>query len=1061
MGRIIKAKGILVASVCSVLGGILITSAPVFAAAGDGSGATGGACGKWWDTCYGATWQYYSTTSDKVVIYPASENVYNNQKVSPSNWKNGTWEITGCGQHGGYYRLALAIHNGASEDRRMNYTLPSGAVETQGQVGIYQIQRINSEGGLYAGAGTLGGTLATYRQPDIGGPGLNWDEVQKKFEIAEQHNATNGRKWGGETGWFCYNPAWDSEDSQFNSWSYISGDGIEGHQSTFPAPDSSKEINRITTEAEKVTLNFGHQLSYVHPTTPGTYASVSTSWDTVVTIDGSQQEDKRASGIWSPPTSGPATADDYSNNNLGANSVEVVISAGESKKVCSTISYKKKHIAWIETGQAGNFIVDENGSNGEGKSTICVTVERGISSSGGSEFTSQSFGSVVVDGETLRPTSAIDGILDNQNPPTETAEDSAGKAGFVSFSIEIDQESVDIDFWHLIYYAPDTVFKEKDTAPKVETKWESKIEVKTSGKRTQENKHPADSDWKTISTSSGEYSPSNTKANGTSKQLPSEERALTTVMLEKGQTALVCSTIKYEPKYITFKVKEGGDHDGEKGHTLDHQYYDYEVDERKGSGSSQACVKIYRPTEPEGTPWSGNSGGAEGDPLFAGEATRIGWNVWAQGSSTDRLTSYQAINYVTSASTNYNASLLHGTNKSYNSPCNFYGALWSSTGLCSMLSNYSGGVQSILWDERNEEQPIVSPNEVGRKHANSAGYFYEKWRCVPNPSPQGGCTWKHVGPDYWSIYNSAVRTIVKRPSVSIWNGSLFTPNSVSTSVATRYDVGLNAINVPLGSVSSTTKNFGSWTEYLEVVGGTLNGMTSGTVLSTGLSGQNFSITDNSPMTIANQDNKLGESGINSNSILRARLQDYLFSKATVQVGNYTSESLGLGENMRGTTIINIDGDLEINQDITLDFSSSSSIYTLPQVIIFASGNINIKSKVGRIDAWLVTKGELNTCSDFKGGETAANIYEAPTSVCSKSLTINGPVFAKNVILNRTYGADGFSNNDTDLAGSSDTRAATGEVFNLSADTYLWAYAQSGRYGSSYSEAYSRELPPRY
>ena len=42
-----------------------------------------------------------------------------------------------------------------------------------------------------------------------------------------------------------------------------------------------------------------------------------------------------------------------------------------------------------------------------------------------------------------------------------------------------------------------------------------------------------------------------------------------------------------------------------------------------------------------------------------------------------------------------------------------------------------------------------------------------------------------------------------------------------------------------------------------------------------------------------------------------------------------------------------------------------------------------------------------------------------------------------------------------------TKEAPAEIFNLRADTYLWAYAQAGRYDSSYTESYSRELPPRY
>ncbi len=41
------------------------------------------------------------------------------------------------------------------------------------------------------------------------------------------------------------------------------------------------------------------------------------------------------------------------------------------------------------------------------------------------------------------------------------------------------------------------------------------------------------------------------------------------------------------------------------------------------------------------------------------------------------------------------------------------------------------------------------------------------------------------------------------------------------------------------------------------------------------------------------------------------------------------------------------------------------------------------------------------------------------------------------------------------------RFSPAEIFSLGADDYLWAYAQAGRYNSSYTDAYTRELPPRY
>ena len=60
-----------------------------------------------------------------------------------------------------------------------------------------------------------------------------------------------------------------------------------------------------------------------------------------------------------------------------------------------------------------------------------------------------------------------------------------------------------------------------------------------------------------------------------------------------------------------------------------------------------------------------------------------------------------------------------------------------------------------------------------------------------------------------------------------------------------------------------------------------------------------------------------------------------------------------------------------------------------------------------------------------------------------------------VVLNRHYGSDKSPGN------TSGTRYAPAEVFNFGGDDYLWAYAQAGRYSSSYTETYTRELAPRY
>ena len=149
-----------------------------------------------------------------------------------------------------------------------------------------------------------------------------------------------------------------------------------------------------------------------------------------------------------------------------------------------------------------------------------------------------------------------------------------------------------------------------------------------------------------------------------------------------------------------------------------------------------------------------------------------------------------------------------------------------------------------------------------------------------------------------------------------------------------------------------------------------------------------------------------------------------------------------------------------------------SIAEIPQVIIFA-GNINITDNVTQLDAWLVSEGgKIDTCSS---GISDANS-------CNKTLIINGPVFANSLALNRTAGALQGMNSARTLTGynlpfvpmesdsslldpsahniANDGHITPAEIFNLRADTYLWAYSQASRYTEAQT-TYTRELAPRY
>lgn len=153
-------------------------------------------------------------------------------------------------------------------------------------------------------------------------------------------------------------------------------------------------------------------------------------------------------------------------------------------------------------------------------------------------------------------------------------------------------------------------------------------------------------------------------------------------------------------------------------------------------------------------------------------------------------------------------------------------------------------------------------------------------------------------------------------------------------------------------------------------------------------------------------------------------------------------------------------------------SSYDNIAQIPQTIIIAH-NIHIDPSVENIDAWLIAgynggSGIIDTCYGYEPGDNLN------ADVCNKQLKVNGPVFAKTIRLNRTYGAGSEELADKQYRYSSSgaimdswstlspnpTSIDSAEIFNLRADAYLWAYAQAQRFSQAVT-TYSRELAPRY
>lgn len=400
---------------------------------------------------------------------------------------------------------------------------------------------------------------------------------------------------------------------------------------------------------------------------------------------------------------------------------------------------------------------------------------------------------------------------------------------------------------------------------------------------------------------------------------------------------------------------------------------------------------------------------------------------------------------------------------------------------------------------------------------------------------------------YWNVSGATCRTISKKPSIQVWNGSIYTNGAVNTFMSQKI------VNAKLGSDINAPKDlFGSWTDYALIAGKDINGMVSGAAL--GFNNNRYDLSGNggqpdssdtdeklNPLTIANQ-TTFGNSGINASTAINMnleRLRSRYSEKASNLANNETNtgsqsaiissktglqfvyhngnlktsvlairhsgnapnqttyrdrngnliKGLGDGKN-DNTLVIYVKGNLIIDNNICLgdgckgtgmqliDYGlnrKTNSAAKLPQVLIFAD-NISIAENVTRVDAWLIAQdGEINTCAEHTPNSVVAKDARQrfADGNCDKTLMINGPIYAYDLVLPRTAGAThGYSpSNPSDVlyrqfgavgnANDANLGSATpAEIFNLRADVYLWAYNQAQRYSEAIV-TYKRELAPRY
>lgn len=266
--------------------------------------------------------------------------------------------------------------------------------------------------------------------------------------------------------------------------------------------------------------------------------------------------------------------------------------------------------------------------------------------------------------------------------------------------------------------------------------------------------------------------------------------------------------------------------------------------------------------------------------------------------------------------------------------------------------------------------------------------------------------------------------LVKKPKVQFWGNGVYSKSGIRTSL-------------------STTKQgvLGSWVEYEALSGVKIKDFRTESSQST----RKLAIEDYSSKSSFGQ----GKSSIDSlisNIASKFPKKNFEDMNTKVEVYGDANRQLGSISADKQTRVIygkniRISGDI-VNADRAVNNDSD-----FRQIIIIADGDITIDQGVKRVDAWLIAQGVINTCA-VNGAQNANDVN---MKNCDNQLRVRGGTVSKGLRLWRTAGSDGTAK---------DTLANPAEIFNQSADTYLWAQSQSGSAGKIVT-TYTKELPVRY
>ena len=402
----------------------------------------------------------------------------------------------------------------------------------------------------------------------------------------------------------------------------------------------------------------------------------------------------------------------------------------------------------------------------------------------------------------------------------------------------------------------------------------------------------------------------------------------------------------------------------------------------------------------------------------------------------------------------------------------------TKTGPCQYYENKGRGVYNCKETDKSNLSSFTGTFEASYRVPVNAAVGTKICAAAAIKPARGVPSTNTIYTDYWNISDASCRYIAKKPNLQMWGASFYTAGNATTSV-TEYKYH----NTDL----KRKYVFGSWEEFAAIAKGEIKGFSTANLTgyinypnSGGMQIQGDDrYCNRTLLSIANLScsaNVTGDSGVTlDNSIVDSVISRFSLIKGTPVSGNvnigqsfetdgktrytYASGNItitnayelgnGITHVIYAKKTTDSDGNITINTNFTYNNGPYTKADGIPQYLIIADGNINIAPNVSRIDAWLVAKnGQINTCNGYSIGATGTNGVSADN--CNTKLTINGPVFTKKLITNRTI--DG------------DPGAGTGfkpaEVFNLPSYTYYWAYSRAKAESQAYT-TYIRELAPRY